>query len=139
MIKQSLMMFQKQLFMCLLMALLKSGKSHLFNNTSGISDYVLLRFIRSTNANKALKKRANPLSKEMSESSSNQVMPTNADFLDYISESCKVASSSYGVFKKKAADQVIFVLDFLFMLVYFEMLFFAASFCTSFPPRIFWL
>jgi len=87
----------------------------LFNNMSLVLQaHVLLHFIQSTNANKASKKHTKPSSMEMIDSSSNQVMPTNADFLDYISESCKVVSSSYGVFKKKAADQVIFALDTYF-------------------------
>lgn len=65
------------------------------------------------NANQFLKKNAKSNSKEVLDSSPNQVMPTNADFLDYISESVKIVSSSYGVFKKKAAYQVILYASFL--------------------------
>ncbi|ONK73081.1 uncharacterized protein A4U43_C04F26960 [Asparagus officinalis] len=67
--------------------------------------HVLLHFIRSTNANRSLKKNDSFESRNMFDSSLDQGMPSNADFLDHISKSCNVVSSSYEVFKKKAADE----------------------------------
>jgi hypothetical protein len=32
--------------------------------------------------------------------------PVNMDFIPHIEESCKIVMSSYGVFKKKAREQV---------------------------------
>ncbi|XP_018677443.2 protein root UVB sensitive 6 isoform X3 [Musa acuminata AAA Group] len=63
--------------------------------------HVLLYFIRLSSSNQALRKLMN----------SNQstygvpLLPTNADFLAHMEESCKIVSSSYAMFKRKAAEQ----------------------------------
>ncbi|XP_064960306.1 protein root UVB sensitive 6-like isoform X2 [Musa acuminata AAA Group] len=63
--------------------------------------HVLLYFIRLSSSNQALRKLMN----------SNQstygvpLLPTNADFLAHMEESCKIVSSSYAIFKRKAAEQ----------------------------------
>ncbi|KAJ6835724.1 protein root UVB sensitive 6 [Iris pallida] len=67
--------------------------------------HVLLHFIRLANGKQSLKKISDSYQLERKESSSNHAIPTNADFLDHIAESCRIVSSSYAVFKKKAADQ----------------------------------
>lgn len=67
--------------------------------------YVLMHFIRTTHANKSSKNHVASNSLEMIDSSLNQTMLTNGDYLDHISESCKIVSTSFGVFKQKASDQ----------------------------------
>ncbi|KAJ6798388.1 protein root UVB sensitive 6 [Iris pallida] len=67
--------------------------------------HVLLHFIHLANGKQSLKKISDSYQLEIKESSSNHAMPTNAEFLDHIAETCKIVSSSYTVFKRKAADQ----------------------------------
>jgi hypothetical protein len=56
---------------------------------------VLLHFINASHARKRTKSNR-----------SYQYNPLNMDFIPHIEESCKIVMSSYGVFKKKARDQV---------------------------------
>lgn len=68
--------------------------------------HVLMHFIQSTHAKRSLEKQVGPNALETRGSSLNHpAMTTNGDYLDHIAKSCKVVSSSFGVFKKKAADQ----------------------------------
>ncbi|KAG8068667.1 hypothetical protein GUJ93_ZPchr0005g14633 [Zizania palustris] len=63
--------------------------------------HVLLHFINASHANLNARKR-------MSSSGSYQYgnsNPLNMDFIPHIAESCKIVTSSYGVFKKKAREQ----------------------------------
>nr|CAD1818227.1 unnamed protein product [Ananas comosus var. bracteatus] len=63
--------------------------------------HVLLHFIRSTNANRHSRKRMSSNKSNLNET----IDPRNLDFLAHIAESCKIVSSSYGVFKEKAAEE----------------------------------
>ncbi|XP_072999692.1 protein root UVB sensitive 6 [Typha latifolia] len=63
--------------------------------------YVLLHFIDSSNGNRYPRTHMNSDPQKLNET----VIPSNMDFLAQIAESCKIVSSSYGVFKKKAAEQ----------------------------------
>lgn len=64
--------------------------------------HVLLHFICSTNANRHSRKRMSSNKSKLNET----IDPRNLDFLAHIAESCKIVSSSYGVFKEKAAEEV---------------------------------
>jgi hypothetical protein len=61
---------------------------------------VLLHFINASHARRLKQKRkqANP--------DYGNLYSRNMDFLAHIAESCKIVSSSYGTFKKKAREQV---------------------------------
>nr|BAJ94148.1 predicted protein [Hordeum vulgare subsp. vulgare] len=64
--------------------------------------HVLLHFINASHANLKARKRMN------SDQGSYQYVnpnPLNMDFLAHIEESCKIVTSSYGVFKRKAREQ----------------------------------
>ncbi|THU61655.1 hypothetical protein C4D60_Mb07t25610 [Musa balbisiana] len=65
--------------------------------------HVLLYFIQLSNTNQALKKLRNSNQSKYEE----PILPTNADFLAHMVESCKIVSSSYAIFKRKAAEQVM--------------------------------
>lgn len=60
---------------------------------------MLLHFINASHANLNARKR-------MNSNRSYQYNPLNMDFVPHIEESCKIVMSSYGVFKKKAREQV---------------------------------
>nr|ACN31455.1 unknown [Zea mays] len=62
--------------------------------------HVLLHFINASHARrlKLKQKQANP-------DQSEHLYSRNVDFLAHIAESCKIVSSSYGTFKKKAREQ----------------------------------
>ena len=68
---------------------------------SGVQAHVLLHFINASHANLNARRR-------MNSNRSYQHNPVNMDFLPHIEESCKIVMSSYGVFKKKAREQVNF-------------------------------
>uniref|UniRef100_A0A0D9WGL9 Protein root UVB sensitive 6 n=1 Tax=Leersia perrieri TaxID=77586 RepID=A0A0D9WGL9_9ORYZ len=61
--------------------------------------HVLLHFINASHANLNARKRIN------SNRSYQNPDPLNMDFIPHIAESCKIVTSSYGVFKKKAREQ----------------------------------
>uniref|UniRef100_A0A0E0DRH1 Protein root UVB sensitive 6 n=1 Tax=Oryza meridionalis TaxID=40149 RepID=A0A0E0DRH1_9ORYZ len=61
--------------------------------------HVLLHFINASHANLNARKRMN------SNRSYQNANPLNMDFIPHIAESCKIVTSSYGVFKKKAREQ----------------------------------
>ncbi|CAD5187303.1 unnamed protein product [Musa acuminata subsp. malaccensis] len=63
--------------------------------------HVLLYFIQLSNTNQALKKLRNSNQSKYEEA----ILPTNANFLAHMVESCKIVSSSYAIFKRKAAEQ----------------------------------
>ncbi|CAL9104196.1 Vitamin B6 photo-protection and homoeostasis [Musa troglodytarum] len=63
--------------------------------------HVLLYFIRLSNTNQALKNLRNSNQSKYEE----PIHPTNADFLAHMVESSKIVSSSYAIFKRKAAEQ----------------------------------
>lgn len=69
---------------------------------SAAQAHVLLHFINASHARrlKQKQKQANP-------DRSEHLYSRNMDFLAHIAESCKIVSSSYGTFKKKAREQVI--------------------------------
>ncbi|MCH1921963.1 hypothetical protein L9G15_21395, partial [Shewanella sp. A3A] len=57
--------------------------------------HVLLHFINASHARKQMNsRRSDPYGN-----------PCNMDFMAHIAESCKIVSSSYGTFKKKAREQ----------------------------------
>uniref|UniRef100_A0A0D9V8R2 2-C-methyl-D-erythritol 4-phosphate cytidylyltransferase n=1 Tax=Leersia perrieri TaxID=77586 RepID=A0A0D9V8R2_9ORYZ len=58
--------------------------------------HVLLHFINASHARKQM----------TSKRSDNYGNPCNMDFMAHIAESCKIVSTSYGTFKKKAREQV---------------------------------
>lgn len=60
---------------------------------------MLLHFIVSSNGSETFP------SKQQGYDSSN-LMPTTAELAAHIAESCKMVSTSYGLFKSKAAEQV---------------------------------
>uniref|UniRef100_R7WAL5 Protein root UVB sensitive 6 n=1 Tax=Aegilops tauschii TaxID=37682 RepID=R7WAL5_AEGTA len=64
--------------------------------------HVLLHFINASHANLKARKRMNS-----DQGSYHYVNPNplNMDFLAHIEESCKIVTSSYGVFKRKAREQ----------------------------------
>lgn len=66
----------------------------------GLQAHVLLHFINASHANLNARKRMN------SNRSYQNANPLNMDFIPHIAESCKIVTSSYGVFKKKAREQV---------------------------------
>ena len=68
---------------------------------SAVQAHVLLHFINASHARrlKQKQKQANP-------DRSEYLYSRNMDFLAHIAESCKIVSSSYGTFKKKAREQV---------------------------------
>jgi hypothetical protein len=68
---------------------------------SAAQAHVLLHFINASHARrlKQKQKQANP-------DRSEHLYSRNMDFLAHIAESCKIVSSSYGTFKKKAREQV---------------------------------
>ncbi|WOK94548.1 protein root UVB sensitive 6-like isoform X1 [Canna indica] len=63
--------------------------------------HVLLYFIRLSNANRALRKLGSSNQSKYDE----PLLPSSVDFLSQVAESCKIVSSSYGIFKGKAAEQ----------------------------------
>ncbi|KAG1328227.1 putative protein root UVB sensitive 6 [Cocos nucifera] len=62
--------------------------------------HVLLYFVRLSNVNQSLRNR-----NKYGQSKLESPIPTNSDFVAHVAESCKIVSSSYGVFKSKAAEQ----------------------------------
>ncbi|XP_019703522.1 protein root UVB sensitive 6 isoform X2 [Elaeis guineensis] len=62
--------------------------------------HVLLYFVRLSNVNRSLRNR-----NKYDQSKLESPIPTNSDFVAHVAESCKIVSSSYGVFKRKAAEQ----------------------------------
>ncbi|OVA15487.1 Vitamin B6 photo-protection and homoeostasis [Macleaya cordata] len=68
--------------------------------------HVLLHFIRSSNENQSSGNHGgSDSSKFLGYFSTHQPLPTNVDLEAHIAESCKVVSASYGIFKRKAAEQ----------------------------------
>ncbi|VAH19315.1 unnamed protein product [Triticum turgidum subsp. durum] len=69
---------------------------------SVLQAHVLLHFINASHANLKARKRMNS-----DQGSYHYVNPNplNMDFLAHIEESCKIVTSSYGVFKRKAREQ----------------------------------
>ncbi|KAJ8499461.1 hypothetical protein OPV22_010013 [Ensete ventricosum] len=63
--------------------------------------HVLLYFIHLSNANRPSRRMRNSSRSKYEE----LLLPTNADFLAHIIESCKIVSSSFEIFKTKAAEQ----------------------------------
>lgn len=70
---------------------------------SDLQAHVLLHFINASHARRLKQKQrqANP-----DRSDYGSLYSRNMDFLAHIAESCKIVSSSYGTFKKKAREQV---------------------------------
>ena len=70
---------------------------------SNLQAHVLLHFINASHARRLKQKQrqANP-----DRSDYGSLYSRNMDFLAHIAESCKIVSSSYGTFKKKAREQV---------------------------------
>ncbi|XP_022724337.1 protein root UVB sensitive 6-like [Durio zibethinus] len=60
--------------------------------------HVLLHFIRSSNNSQSS-------SRSQQEHGHSNLMPTTADFEPHIADSCKMVSTSFGLFKNKAAEQ----------------------------------
>ncbi|PIA47026.1 hypothetical protein AQUCO_01400025v1 [Aquilegia coerulea] len=69
--------------------------------------HVLLHFIRSSDKNHtSLRKQdRSELLDFIGSLSAHRALPTAVDLEEHIAESCKVVSSSYGIFKKKASEQ----------------------------------
>jgi hypothetical protein len=63
--------------------------------------HVLLHFINASHARRLKQKQANSSRSDNYEN----LYSRNIDFLAHIAESCKIVSSSYGTFKKKAREQ----------------------------------
>jgi hypothetical protein len=66
---------------------------------------VLLHFINASHARR-LKLKQKQKQKQANPDRSEHLYSRNVDFLAHIAESCKIVSSSYGTFKKKAREQV---------------------------------
>ncbi|KAI3947171.1 hypothetical protein MKW92_036295 [Papaver armeniacum] len=66
--------------------------------------HVLLHFIRSSSEQSSAKHAASESTNFLGHFSTQHPLPTTFD-LDQIAESCKVVSASYGLFKRKAAEQ----------------------------------
>ncbi|RZC49063.1 hypothetical protein C5167_017487 [Papaver somniferum] len=66
--------------------------------------HVLLHFIRSSSEQSSVKHAASESTNFLGHFSTQHPLPTTFD-LDQIAESCKVVSASYGLFKRKAAEQ----------------------------------
>ncbi|KAI3993219.1 hypothetical protein MKX01_009962 [Papaver californicum] len=66
--------------------------------------HVLLHFIRSSSEQSSVKHAASDSTNFLGHFSTQHPLPTTFD-LDQIAESCKVVSASYGLFKRKAAEQ----------------------------------
>ncbi|KAF9623143.1 hypothetical protein IFM89_037724, partial [Coptis chinensis] len=71
--------------------------------------HVLLHFIRSSDKrdSSVSKHNRNGLLDFIESLSTHHSLPTTIDIEAHIAESCKIVSSSYGVFKKKASEQVL--------------------------------
>jgi hypothetical protein len=72
-----------------------------------VQAHVLLHFINASHARRLKQKQANSSHSDNYEN----LYTRNMDFLAHIAESCKIVSSSYGTFKKKAREQVTLVYD----------------------------
>ncbi|XP_031490918.1 protein root UVB sensitive 6 [Nymphaea colorata] len=66
--------------------------------------YVLLHFIRAS-TRKGFSKKLDIDRSERDDALLRSPMPTIGDFGAYVAESCRIVSTSYGMFKKKAAEQ----------------------------------
>ncbi|KAK1310090.1 hypothetical protein QJS10_CPA08g00952 [Acorus calamus] len=67
--------------------------------------HVLLHFIRSSNGSRTLKDSGGFDHSASDGSLSTHLLPTTLDFQAHIAESCKTVANSYGMFKRKAAEQ----------------------------------
>jgi len=70
---------------------------------SAAQAHVLLHFINASHARRLKQKQKQ---KQANPDRSEHLYSRNMDFLAHIAESCKIVSSSYGTFKKKAREQV---------------------------------
>jgi hypothetical protein len=61
---------------------------------------VLLHFVQSSNESQSCAQKQSEHGKH------SDIVSTTTDLEAHISESCKMVSKSYGIFKSKAADQV---------------------------------
>ncbi|XP_058089963.1 protein root UVB sensitive 6-like [Magnolia sinica] len=67
--------------------------------------HVLLHFIRSSNQKQASREHGVLDQSDSERSLSTHLMPTTVDFASQIAESCNIVSTSYVLFKRKAAEQ----------------------------------
>lgn len=67
--------------------------------------HVLLHFIRSSSDSQSSRKYSVPDFPNLDRSLSRHLVPSDLDYETQIAESCKIVSNSYGLFKRKAAEQ----------------------------------